>query len=137
MPSEASVHAGARQIVQRCLDLKPNQLFVIFVDETTVEPGVAIAEAAEALGVSQMVILVPTAAQRRIPMESDLSFPAQRAAREARAILTCVNARPDCLPFRSRILEMATPCRFHWVQHWYNPPDRPGTYCCATWKSIA
>jgi leucyl aminopeptidase (aminopeptidase T) len=111
MPSDASVHAGARQIVQRCLDLKPNQLFVIFVDETTVEPGVAIAEAAEALGVSQMVILVPTAAQRRIPMESDLSFPAQRAAREARAILTCVNARPDCLPFRSRILET------HWTAH--------------------
>jgi hypothetical protein len=81
------------------------------VDETTIEPGVAIAEAAESLGVSQMVILVPTAVQRRIPTESDLSFPAQRAAREARAILTCINARPDCLPFRSRILEN------HWTAH--------------------
>jgi leucyl aminopeptidase (aminopeptidase T) len=105
MSPEASIYAGARQIVQQCLDLKPGQQFVIFVDETTVEPGVTIAEAAESLGVSQTVVLVPVAVQRRIPLESELSFPAQRAAREARAILTCVNALPECLPFRQRILE--------------------------------
>jgi hypothetical protein len=105
MPVESSVHAGARQIVQQCLSLKPGQQFVILVDETTVGPGVAIAEAAESVGVSQTVILVPVAVQRRIPRESDLSFPTQRSAREARAILTCVNTRPDCLPFREHILE--------------------------------
>jgi leucyl aminopeptidase (aminopeptidase T) len=105
MPSESSSHAGARQVVQHCLDLKPGQQVVILVDETTVEPGVAIAEEAESLGVSQTIILVPVAVQRRIPRETDLSFPAQRAAREARAILTCVNALPECLSFREHILE--------------------------------
>ena len=111
MPSESSIRTGARQIVQRCLDLKPGQQLVVFVDETTTEPGVAIAEAAEALGVSQTVILVPAAIQRQIPVGADLSFAAQRAAREARAILTCVNATPECLPFRERILET------HWTAH--------------------
>ena len=111
MPSESSIRLGAGQIVQRCLDLKPGQQFVIFVDETTIEPGMTIAEAAEALGVSQTVILVPTAIQRQIPASADLSFAAQRAAREARAILTCVNATPECLPFRERILET------HWTAH--------------------
>ncbi len=111
MQSETWIQAGARQIVQKCLDLKPSQQLVIFVDETTIEPAVAIAEAAESLGVWQTVILMPTAIQRRIPGEGDLSFAAQRAAREARAILTCVNALPECLPFRERILET------HWTAH--------------------
>jgi leucyl aminopeptidase (aminopeptidase T) len=111
MPAESSIRAGARQIVQRCLDLKPGQQFVILCDETTAEPGIAIAEAAESLGVSETVILIPTSVQRRIPAERDLSFLAQRAAREARAILTCVNALPDCLSFRQRILED------HWTAH--------------------
>jgi leucyl aminopeptidase (aminopeptidase T) len=109
--SETSIQTGARRIVQSCLGLKPSQQLVIFVDETTVEPGVAIAETAESLGVWQTVILVPTAIQRRIPGGGDLSFAAQRAAREARAILTCVNALPECLPFRERILET------HWTAH--------------------
>lgn len=111
MPSESSIRAGASQIVQRCLGLNPGQQLVILLDETTVEPGVAIAQAAESLGVSPTAILVPVAIQRRIPRESDLSFPAQRIAREARAILTCVNALPGCLPFRERILET------HWTAH--------------------
>ena len=109
MPGEPSFRSGARQIVQHCLDLEPNQQFVIFADETTVEPAVAIAEAAEALGVLHTVILVPVSTQRRIPRERDLSFLTQEAAREARAILTCVNASPECLPFRQRILEA------HWT----------------------
>jgi leucyl aminopeptidase (aminopeptidase T) len=105
MSSESSIRAGARQIVEQCLGLKAGQQIVILVDETTIEPGVAVAEAAESVGVSQTVILVPVSSQRRIPRESDLSFPAQRAAREARAILTCVNSLPDCLPFREHMLE--------------------------------
>jgi hypothetical protein len=84
---------------------------VIFVDETTVEPAVAIAEAAEALRVPHTVILVPVAVQRRIPMQSDLSLVAQGAARDARAVLTCVNASPDCMAFRDRILETAWTAR--------------------------
>jgi leucyl aminopeptidase (aminopeptidase T) len=111
MPAESSIRAGARQIVERCLDLKPGQQFVIFCDETTVEPGVAIAQAAEASGVSETVLLIPTSVQRRIPAEHDLSFLAQKAARDARAIVTCVNALPDCLSFRQRILED------HWTAH--------------------
>jgi leucyl aminopeptidase (aminopeptidase T) len=109
MPTEPSVQAGAREIVRQCLGLEPNQQLVIFVDETTVEPGVAVAEAAESLRVAPTVLLVPVAVQRRIPLQSDLSFLAQGVAREARAILTCVNSRPECLPFRQRILET------HWT----------------------
>ena len=111
MPSESSIHAGARRIVQQCLDLKPSQQFVLLADETTVETAVAIAEAAESLGVSQTIILVPTAIQRRIPSDGELSFTAQRAAREARAILICVNSQPESMPFRKRILET------HWTAH--------------------
>ncbi|MBN1657955.1 MAG: hypothetical protein JXA93_06110 [Anaerolineae bacterium] len=102
---DPSHHVGARQIVEHALDLKPGQQLLILLDETTVEPATAIAEAAESLGISSTAILVPIAIQRRVPRETDLSFPAQRAAREARAILTCVNARPDCLGFRQRLLE--------------------------------
>jgi hypothetical protein len=105
MSSESSIQAGARQIVEHCLGLRPGQQLVILVDETTIDPAVAIANAAESAGVSQTVILVPIASQRRIPRERDLTFPVQRAVREARAILTCVNARPDCLAFRDHILE--------------------------------
>ena len=111
MPADPSVLAGARQIVQRCLGLRPDQELVIFVDETTVEPAVAIAEAAEALRVPHTVILVPVEVQRRIPMQTDLSLVAQGAARDARAVLTCVNARPDCMAFRDRILETAWTAR--------------------------
>lgn len=105
MPVDDSVLTGARQIVEQCLGLQPDQQFVIFADETTIEPAVAVAEAAESLGVSHTVILVPVSVQRRVPGGANLSLPAQGAAREARAILTCVNARPDCLPFRRFILE--------------------------------
>jgi hypothetical protein len=105
MPTEPSIHAGARQIVQQCLGLERNQQLVIFVDESTIEPGIVIAETAESLGVSPTVILVPISIQRRTPAQSDLSLLAQGAAREARAILTCFNSTPECLPFRQRILE--------------------------------
>ena len=57
MTSESSIQAGARQIVEQCLDLKPGQQLVILVDETTIEPGVAIANAAESMAISQTVIL--------------------------------------------------------------------------------
>lgn len=100
---------GARQVVQHCLGLEPGQQLVILADETTVEPAVAIAEAAEALHVPHTTLLVPVVVQRRIPIASDLSLLAQGVAREARAILTCVNASPECLPFRQRILET------HWT----------------------
>ncbi len=109
MPGEPPFRSGARKIVQACLDLEPNQQFVIFADETTIEPAVVIAEAAESVGVLHTVIVVPVSTQHRIPLERDLSYLTQEAAREARAILTCVNSSPECLPFRQRILET------HWT----------------------
>lgn len=105
MPTEHSALSGAMQIVRGCLGLDPGQDLVIFVDETTIEAGITIAEAADYLRVPYTVILVPISLQRRIPQENDLSLLIQGAAREARAILTCVNAMPDCLSFRERILE--------------------------------
>jgi hypothetical protein len=79
------------------------------LDETTVETGVSIAEAAESLGVPHTSILVPISLQQQIPQQRDLSLLTQGAAREARAILTCLNASPECLPFRRYILET------HWT----------------------
>jgi leucyl aminopeptidase (aminopeptidase T) len=105
MPTDPSIEAGAKQIVRRCLGMEPGQDLVIFVDETTVEPGVAIAEAAEALQVPHTVILVPVSVQHRVPYQSELSLLVQGAARQARAILTCLNATPECLPFRDWLLE--------------------------------
>jgi leucyl aminopeptidase (aminopeptidase T) len=104
-PAELGAIPGARQIVQQCLGLEPYQQLVIFVDETATEPAAAIAEAAESLGVSQTALLVPVAIQREIPFKRDLSLLARGVAREARAILTCVNSSPECLAFRRSILE--------------------------------
>ena len=104
-----SILSGARQIVGQCLGLEPNQELVILVDETTVAPGIAIAEAAESLGVSHTILLVPLTIQRRIPSQTDLSFLSQGTVREARAILSCLNSAPESLPFRRRILET------HWT----------------------
>lgn len=97
--------AGAKQLLQRCLGLRQGQSLVVFVDETTVDVGAVIAEAADILKIPQTMIFVPTALQSRIPKKSDLSLIALEVAREARAILTCVNGTPECLPFRDLILE--------------------------------
>ena len=105
MANAPSIHPGARQIVCRCLGLEPGQDLVIFLDETTIEAAVTLAEAADGLGVHPSLILVPVSLQRRIPHQTDLSLPAQGLAHQARGILTCVNATPDCLSFRERVLE--------------------------------
>lgn len=95
---------GAKQILQRCLGLRQGQSLVIFLDETTVDIGIVIAEAADSLGIPQTTVFIPLQLQQRIPKQSDLSIGTQEIAREARAILTCVNGTPECLPFRDRIL---------------------------------
>jgi len=105
MAIEQALLTGAKQIVQRCLGLTKGQNLLIFADRTTSHLGSLIAEAAEDLFIQSTIILVPIELQRRIPRYADLSLLAQGAARDARAILTCVNSFPDCLPFRERILE--------------------------------
>lgn len=105
MAAEPSIHPGARQIVRRCLGLEPGQDLVILMDETTVETAIALGEAADGLGVHPSLVLVPVSLQRRIPARSDLSLPIQGLAQQARGILTCVNARPECMGFRDRVLE--------------------------------
>lgn len=97
--------SGAQQILERCLGLRQNQSLVIFVDETTVDVGTAFAEAANKLGIPQTTIYVPISMQEKIPRTSELSLTAQEVAREARAIMTCVNGTPECLVFRDWILE--------------------------------
>ena len=105
MPGDPSIHPGARQIVRRCLGLEPGQDLVILLDETTTEIAIALAEAADSLGVHPTLVMVPVSLQRRIPGESDLSLPVQGLAQQARGILTCVTGRADCLAFRDRVLE--------------------------------
>lgn len=97
--------SGAKQIIQRCLGLTSKQNLLVFADNTTSDIGSIIAEAAEELDVQSTIIFVPVSLQCRIPSDIDLSPLAQAAAKEARAILTCVNSSPECLPFRTRILE--------------------------------
>jgi hypothetical protein len=105
MSHKPSLRAGAQQIISRCLCLEQDQQLVIFLDETTVETALILSEAAVEQSVPHTLILVPVSLQQAIPAKRDLSLLAQGAAREARAIVMCVNGAPECLPFRRRMLE--------------------------------
>lgn len=96
---------GARQIIQRCLGLQRGQNLLIITDETTYQVASLLSDAALNIGVSAMIVFIPQDQQKRIPKEHDLSNLVQNAAQEARAIITCVNSSPECLPFRDRIFE--------------------------------
>jgi aminopeptidase len=96
---------SATRILRDCLQLADGQNLTIIFDESTVEVAAVLTEAADQEGIPYNSFLVPVAVQRRIPHQTDLSLTLQGAAHDARAILTCVNAHPDCLPFRNRILE--------------------------------
>jgi leucyl aminopeptidase (aminopeptidase T) len=96
---------GARQIIQRCLGLQLGQNLLIIADETTYQVASLLGDAALNLGVSTMIAFIPKNQQKRIPKDYELSNLIQNAAREARAIITCVNSSPECLPFRDRIFE--------------------------------
>jgi aminopeptidase len=104
-PRDPEIHPGARQIVRRCLGLEPGQDLVIFLDETTLDVALALAEAAHSLAVNSSLVLMPVSFQRRIPRQADLSLPVQGLAHQARGILICVAALPDGLAFRDRVLE--------------------------------
>jgi leucyl aminopeptidase (aminopeptidase T) len=97
--------SGAKQIVQRCLGLTRGQNLLIFADKTTSDVASIIADAAEHLSVPATIIFVPISQQRRIPDEMEISLLAQGAAKEAWAILNCVNSSAECTPFRKFILE--------------------------------
>jgi hypothetical protein len=78
---------------------------LIIADETTHQVAALLSDSALNIGVSAMIAFIPLEQQRRIPREYDLSELVQNAAREARAIITCVNSTPECLPFRDHIIE--------------------------------
>jgi hypothetical protein len=105
MPTDPFVEAGARQIITTCLALEPGQELVVLADETTLKVAEILAEAAESLRVPHTLLVIPCSIQRLIPHQAEMSLVAQGAARQARAILFCVNAQPDCLPFRQYLLE--------------------------------
>lgn len=105
MNNRQSVSTGAERIISDCLDLKKGQHLVVFMDETTCDVAGEIAVAAAGLGVPLTSFFIPVAVQKQIPDERDLNVMVQRAAKEARGILNCVNAQADCLRFRERILE--------------------------------
>lgn len=104
MSNEAALQ-GARQIIRHCLGLMPQQDLVVFLDETTIPAASLLIAAAASLDVAVTPIFIPTAQQRGIPAATALSLPISWALRDARAIITCVSAEPDCLPFRDHILE--------------------------------
>lgn len=95
---------GARQIIQHCLSLSPRQALVIFLDETTLPVAQTLIEAAASLDVEVTSFFIPLALQRRIPAAAGLTPSVTLALEEARAIITCVSAAPDCLPFRDHVL---------------------------------
>jgi leucyl aminopeptidase (aminopeptidase T) len=98
---------GARQVIQRGLGLLPGQNLLIIADETTEDVAALLRDTAMSIGVSAMIVFIPQEQQMLIPQEYELSDRVQSAAQEARAIITCVNDSPDCLPFR------------YWVFHNY------------------
>lgn len=102
---------GARQIIQRCLGLQAGQNLLIIADETTYKVASLLSDAALNMEVSTMIAFIPQDQQKRIPKEYELGHLVQNAAREARAIITCVNDSPECLPFRYWILQN------HWNAH--------------------
>lgn len=104
MTNEAALN-GACQIIHHCLGLSHEQELLVVADETTLDVALVILEAAYQLGVSPTLILVPIAMQRRIPAKASLSLSISRLLRDARAIVTCVNATPECFLFRDHILE--------------------------------
>lgn len=104
MSNEAAL-LGARQIISHCLGLMPQQNLMVFLDETTLPAASLIITAAASLEVAVTPIFIPVALQRGIPATIALSLPVSWAMRDARAIITCVNAEPECLPFREHILE--------------------------------
>jgi leucyl aminopeptidase (aminopeptidase T) len=105
MTVDSAEVSGAKQIVQRCLGLKEGQNLLIFADKSTNDLAAIITDAAEQLSVQSTIIFIPVSLQRRIPDEIELSMVAQGAAKDAWAILNCVNSSPECLPFRKYILE--------------------------------
>lgn len=105
MEIKDSYRSGAIQIIQRCLGLQSGQNLLIFTDESSHSLAALLSDSGLQVGVQSTIIYVPTEQQRLISPEHDLSFLIQNAARDARAILTCVNGSPECLPFRDRILE--------------------------------
>ncbi|HNS52085.1 MAG TPA: hypothetical protein PKO09_12990 [Anaerolineae bacterium] len=105
MPVDPFVEAGARQCITTCLGLEPGQELVIVADETTLRTAEILAGAAVALRVPHTIIVVPLSIQHQIPEPAEMSLLAQGAIRQARAILLCVNAQPDCLAFRRHLLE--------------------------------
>lgn len=105
MPFDEAAALGAHQIIRRYLGLNEGQELLVIADETTMEVATIIADAAYKLRVPQTIVMVPVAFQRCIPKDIKLSMLTTGAAHEARAILTCVNGSPDCLPFRDHILE--------------------------------
>jgi leucyl aminopeptidase (aminopeptidase T) len=105
MPVDPFVEAGARQCITACLGLEPGQELVIVADETTLRTAEILACAAVALRVPHTLVVVPLSIQHLIPEQAEMSLVAQGAIRQARAILLCVNAQPDCLAFRRHLLE--------------------------------
>lgn len=105
MSAKQEAFNGAQKIIKYCLGLHQQQELLIVSDETTIEVSMMLTEAAAQLGIHPTTVLIPVALQRRIPHHQELSLSLQTIARDARAILTCVNGQPDCFPFRDYILE--------------------------------
>lgn len=103
-----AVASASENIIRRCLAMTRDQSLLILFDETTIEVGVALSEAAYRLGVSCALVMVPVEMQKRIPSEARPSQLLQTLARESRGILTCVNGSSECFRFRDYFIEENT-----------------------------
>ncbi|HMQ31333.1 MAG TPA: aminopeptidase [Chloroflexaceae bacterium] len=104
MADESALN-GARQIVKHCLGLEAGQELLVFMDETTVEVGMLLEQAATQLGVTTSSLFVSRAQQRSFSSDAGLGRAVSGALREVRVIVLCVNGQTDCLPFRAHIIE--------------------------------
>jgi hypothetical protein len=97
--------SGARKILESCLGLKMgHHNLLLFSDETTLDVTKIFLRNAAGLDIPATAIFVPVEQQQAFKAGQELSLPLLSAAREARAILTCLNASPDCLEFRDQLL---------------------------------
>lgn len=102
--NQDQVLSGARKILSQCLSLRNGDGLVIFCDETAIEVATFLATAARDIGVEYAILCEPVGLQPYHDPDEEFPWPLKGILDETSAILTCLNNRVECLPFRKRII---------------------------------
>jgi len=102
--TEEKVLSGARKILTKCLSLDRGDDVVIFCDETTVKVSSFLARAAHDNGIDYAILFEPVHLQPYHNPGEEFLWPIKTILDRTCAILTCLNDRLECLPFRKKII---------------------------------